>query len=251
MKGNDFWSIFGKISMCLVVVAGILQILTFFKNDYKVVATGQYYKHEVSINEIIDLIKKLPFDSEDSLIQKITEDLSSDNRYRYMIYPGMWIFTIENKGKNLEGVTLKFFADFFREGLSEGYYQIETSDSEIIRYGTFDRSIDIGNIKPANKFVIKCWSYVDSKFVNDYDLCQKHTFFTHSNEARVPIVYPINVSNSYVLNKRLYNIPLIIGFVAVSFLFYYGNTFRIRERLKSLSKERKNNEATTRRMKKN
>jgi len=244
---KDIWIIIGKISTLAMAVYAITQIVNYFspKSDYNIVATGQYYRHEVSISEIsyfLESIRQLSDESiilGDSLIQKITEEFSSSSD-KCKLYDGMWIFTLENNGKILEKVRLKFFENFPDDGLNHGYYQIEKTNPKDKPKGNFENYIDIGVIEPSDKVIIKCWPRRSPNLVdkNNYDLCQDNVFFSHLNEARVPIVYPVNVSYLHIWNKRFHNIPFLIGILTVLFLFYIGNSFRIREKLKKLKPKR-------------
>ena len=211
----------------LVVALGVIWQIVSYKKDFSVIAKGCIYDHEPCVEEIIRPIRSIAWIDSTIVINDSLENQISYNffNYGFSTYNERWVFTIENIGRTIEGLSLKFF-----EGCNfNGYYQIKSSFDNTIRAGNLEKIIEIGYLKPSEKVTITCWSnYNWHNF--DYKYFYENTYFTHLNKAKIPIEFR-DMLYFYWWKKKY----VTIGVVSVLFLFlstlYIGNAFGIRKRL--------------------
>jgi hypothetical protein len=248
-NGISFWSIWGKLSAVLAVIATLWGILSSIpKNDVKLNITAEYsdYFTYPVISESIYSVRKAQSEENIEIIlmglftdSKVSEydikksalkvsqninaawnylDLINDYRYKSLL-----TIKIENNGTlSANGLVLNL-------PISGNYLIVDPSENQIS--GTFIKKISIGNINAKEKCSIYIWTMSSS-------LYEKHYFSYDLGAGEIEFPYKTYGLLAKINENRvviLIFILLIIGMVILIMIFIKDeNILNIKKKQKQI-----------------
>ena len=251
-KETKVWGIFGKASLLVAFVWGLIQVYNyFFKSpEFSATIVGNHCVYETSPIHIDALQRKYEYealikttnisqkDNIDSLLNRTRiGNAKSTFEYNLILVSGnhwdsefnsLWTIKIKNSGnKPLEEVAIEL--------PFEGIYKIILPNN-VLKTDKFKNSIVLGDLRPSYEAIAYCW--VKTYSGNYFEADEEKSRVTHKN-GWFNISYPVEVTGIVAWNKKNYNTPVLIGLLL--FFFIVMMSFALGE-IKGIKKAQKKNE---------